>query len=613
MNTKFLGAFTIDKSKETQFSNVRNSDIERIIKLDEQFSFTVGNERCFVWGYVYDLSKSCKDLGIDKTENPAEAIFKAVKNDSPEKVDAFYGEFTYLYFSDDQVILGRDHVGAGLPVFYTDKLFGNNIDDFKLDNSFSFQLDEETLKAFLHMGSPIPPRTMVKGVNQLAPGEFLVWKNGNISTGFLFPYEKYEKLFASLKIDEKEAAKELERLHKASIKRRIEGKKNVALLMSGGYDSGGNVAALRDLYDGQVSGYSIGFKDDQWSELPLAAFLAKEFNIDFHDYLIDGSEIDELPIIMRNLAFPFQENGVMVNYTVMKRVNQDANDMILGGDGNDQVYGTGMQQVALHYLTAKYGLKPFQKILSGMLAGSNHSKLSRIHFHNVRILNAADFTSFGFSKSEIKNFLKSPGTALETNLLKLNKLKVKGFDGLFMAHTYFKDFMNDGNGLIIFKASNMARLFGQQLSFPYMDKDSTEFVMSLPRELRFSGSVKDIAKGHGKSKFLHKSYLYPKLPKEITERKKQGGFAPLPKFFQDENRRKQIYQIIKKSDITKELFVESKLNDFISDYESICNAKDAWFWHQQSMAFRLFNLITLTIWWEIHFNNKPGDLLKDFS
>jgi asparagine synthase (glutamine-hydrolysing) len=613
MKTKFFGAFKKNMANDATFDKIRNTRSPFLIRSEEEFRYEEDGMICMTWGNFYDLEKTCTDLGLKPSGNPACVLAMAMKNDNYRNSLAFYGEFTFLFIENEKVVLGRDLVGAGLPVFYSDKFFGNSIDDFKSIKEFDFTLDQKELAYFLHLGTPLPPGTMIKNLNQLGPGQYLIYSNGETQTHSILSYQDYDRMFGTLDITGQEAVNELERLHKQAIKRRIAGKEHVALLMSGGYDSGGNVAALRDIFDGKVTGYSIGFKNDKWSELPLAKLLADHFQVDFHDYQINGSEIDELPVILKSLGFPFQENGLMVNYTVMKRVSHDSNDIILGGDGNDQVYGTGMQQVALHFLAARYGLKPLQKILSGVLSGTNQKLLSKVNFHNNRILHAADFTTFGFSKSELNHLLQQRTEDLITDVLKRNQLNPASFDELFKAHSYFKDFMHDGNNLIIFKASNMARLFGQQLSFPYMDKDCIEFVMKLPRTMRFSGSVKEIAKGQGIGKYLHKKYLKPKLPEEITNRKKQGGFAPLPIFFKDKKQRKIIYEIIKKSSLTGEIFNLKSLDGFLDQFEKSSQNPDAWFWYRQSMAFRIFNLLVLVLWWEIHFNNKNGNSLNNFT
>ena len=612
MITYFFGAFDEKGTENKGVLKFVNSDLPRMIRVEDGYCYQDENAFCLAWGDFYDLAKTAGDLGIVKSDDPAELLFRAVKSKGADGVAAFYGEFTYIISTRDETIIGRDAIGAGLPVYFSDRFFSNNIDDFKNIDGVDFCLDEDGLAKFLHLGTPLAPGSLIKGVKMLEPGEYLIHKNHKLKTGSLLSYAKYEKLFASLKIDEKEAIAELERLHHEAIKRRIANKSKVALLMSGGYDSGGNVAALRSMYDHEVNGYSIGFKNDAWSELPLARLLADRFNINFTDYEIDGSEIEELPKILSFLGHPFQENGVMVNYCVMKRVNQDNNDIILGGDGNDQVYGTAVQQIALHHYARKYALTPFQRVLAGVSAGSNNKLLSRIHFHNNHILNCSRYTSFGFSEKEIIKLVKNNPGHFSTDALKIHGVDAHSFEELFKSHTYFKDYMHDGNNLIIFKAANMARLFRQHLSFPYMDKDCIDFIFKLPRELRFSGTEKQIAKGHGVGKYLHKRYLEPKLPREITHRKKQGGFAPLNIFFKDDERRNRIFKIIRKSELYDEILDKSRLEGFLLNYEKTFQNPQTWFWHQQSMDFRLFNLLVLTVWWDEHFNNKSAKSLHDY-
>jgi len=468
MKTKFFGFFE-DKLKSVEINGLTKTESPNLFRVMPEYKFESEGIHCYAWGQFYDLEKTCNDLYISHSENPAEIIAAIFRNEKYQVIEALYGEFTYLFIDTEKIFIGRDIVGAGLPVFYNDKFFTDNIDNFKLIKGFDFTPDADSIKTFLHIGTPMPPKTLVKNISQLLPGEYLLYKNHTLTTQNIYSFEKYTQNFGTLKLSEHEAVEELERLHKAAIVRRIKNRPNIALLMSGGYDSGGNIAALRDVHNGKAKGYSIGFKDDQWSELPIAKFLANEFNIDFKSYLIDGSEIEELPLILRDLGHPFQENGLMVNYTVMKMVQNDNNDIILGGDGNDQVYGTGIQNVALHHLAAKYGIKPFQAVLSGMLAGTNHKLLSKVQFHNSKILHIENHTTFGFNESEINKLLRNKGEKLNTNFIKSNNLHPKSFDDLFKSYTYYKDFMFDGCNLITFKASSMARLFGQKLSFPYMD------------------------------------------------------------------------------------------------------------------------------------------------
>jgi asparagine synthase (glutamine-hydrolysing) len=613
----FFGTFSADMANDQQFESLKNTEHRNLIACREEFTHESSDKFCLAFGRFYDLNKSCKDIGIAETDNPAEAIALSLERGNIKTLKNFYGEFTFIFndFKKNLFIIGRDFVGAGMPVFYNDHYFSSDINAFKFIKGFDFVPDELNMMSFLHVGTTFYPQVLIKGVRQLMPGQVIIKDSNGLHTEYIFEYDDYLRLSGSNKMSEIEAAAELERLHKLAIGRRIKNRNKIALLLSGGYDSGGNVATLSELYDGQVNGYTIGFKNDKWSELPLTKIMAAKFNINLHDYLIDGSEINELPVLLRNLSNPFNENGLMVNYTVMKMASQGDNNMILGGDGNDQVYGTGIQQIALHHYTSSFFINPFLKLFTNIANSSfpNNQRFARYSFHAGRIVDAAKLTTFGFTRQEIdKLFKNSLASNLETDVLKLNKVKANGFEEFFRTHTFFKDFRHDACSLIVFKASAMSRLFGQNLSFPYMDKDMIQFVWSLPINLRTSGTLKEIAKGHGTGKYLHKKYLKPKLPNEITQRKKQGGFAPLPSFFNDHNRRQMIYQIIQDAEIIQNYMKPEKVKEFFDQYELIANQENAWFWYRQIMAFKLFNLLVLSVWWEIHGKENQGEKLSDF-
>ena len=144
-----------------------------------------------------------------------------------------------------------------------------------------------------------------------------------------------------------------------------------------------------------------------------------------------------------------------------------------------------------------------------------------------------------------------------------------------------------------------------------MNTDIYYFLQTIPRELKCKGSLKELAKGKGITKFLHKNYLKSKLPAEITDRKKQGGFAPLPIFFKDETQRKKLADFISNSDAAKELFSEKYIENFFAAYDSYVKSEGYWFWYKQVKAFQFFNLLVLTIWWEIFINNKSATEVKN--
>lgn len=531
-----------------------------------------------------------------------------------ESFKALDGEFTFIILSEEETLIYRDRHGAGAQVYYNDKFYTSFLRNFITIKDFSAEPNMEAIHTFLSIGYVPSPMASLKNVHKLPAGNVLIVKNGEQKLQSLFTWNDFkEACLNPQNISVDDATAKYEELHKLAINQRVKGKKKVGLLLSGGYDSGGNIAGLRDVYTGDAFSYSIGFKDNPWTELPLAKILSERFGTQHTEYEIDGSEILDLPDLVETLGDPFQEGGLMVNYAVMKLIGADKPDIILGGDGNDQHFGTAGKELALNYSFQKKGYTIGQKIWSGLGGLDLFNKdnlLFRTQFHNEKILNIQKSDNFGFKAHDLKKLCVAQHNFGPHKYLETVPRKFKSFDEFYFVHNYFGDIKQVINEVILFKASKMADMFGNNLSFPYMSTDIYDFLKTLPRELKCKGTLKDLSNGKGVSKFLHKNYLKPKLPTEITDRKKQGGFAPLPIFFKNNKQRRKLEDFILNSDAAKQLFSQKYLTHFFSAYDENVESGGYWFWYKQVKAFQFFNLLVVSVWWELFINQKSSSDLK---
>lgn len=398
-------------------------------------------------------------------------------------------------------------------------------------------------------------------------------------------------------------------LHREAIRRRIGDSRSVGILLSGGYDSGGNLAALRQLYSGEIRSFSIGFKGDSWTELPLARCMSEAFGTRHTEYEIDGSEIDALPGIVAFLGDPFVEGGLMVNYTVMRLIGAEKPDVILGGDGSDQYFGTSGREIALHFLLSKYGLKPFAKAAYGLLsrpAFDNKDRFYRLRFHLDKVLHILQGDLFGFPRFRLEKMLQDPGVLTPEEAVRPD---TSSFERLYTQHAYATDLEKVINQVILFKASQMAALFGNTIAFPYMDLELYRFLQTVPVGYKCRGAnVKAIAKGEGIAKFLLKHHYKPLLPEAITSKKKQGGFAPMPLFFRDPARRNRIAEYILQSAVCRDFLRRGEVEAFVGRYDREAADGQRWFWYQQNQAIQYFNLFTLALWWERFVEGDKGNI-----
>jgi asparagine synthase (glutamine-hydrolysing) len=577
----------------------------------DHISYQLGNEELFYVGSFYNKKELFHD---NETASNAEVAFSVYKKKGVEGLKLIEGEFLVIISKPGLFLVFRDRHGAGPQFFFSDTFFGSELSLFLNEKNFVAEPEPTAIYAFLNRGYIPAPLTSLKGVRKLPAGSILQISTSERKILNLYDFEAYKSKAGTLNLTVADATGQFEHLHKQAIKQRIEGASSVGLLLSGGYDSGGNISALSDLYSGPAFTYSIGFKDDPWTELPLAKILSERYQTRHMEYEIDGSELSFLPEIIRKTGDPFQESGLMVNHSVMRMVARSGTNpsIILGGDGNDQHFGTFGKELAINWNLRKYGLRPFQKLYETagqMPVFDRDNILFRTQFHNRKILNILEPDTFGFLPHQL-NKLLNPGFRAQFQKQHVPS-KYKSFDEFYVAHNYFVDLQQTVNEIILYKASRMASLYGNKLSFPYMSTDLYNWLEQLPRELKCKGSVMDLAKGHGTAKFLHKNYLKEKLPKAITQRKKQGGFAPLSLFFKDELQRKKIFRFIGQSDAVKTLFIPGSISAILNQYQSQANTPPYWFWYRQINSFQIFNILVLCVWWEIFINRKEISTLEE--
>ncbi|TCO89988.1 asparagine synthase [Bacteroides heparinolyticus] len=564
------------------------------------------------------------------------------------------GSFTIVYYSENECGVVRDRHGTHYPIY----CMGNG------DFSSSWQdlkkrwrektkeylcYDESALIGFLQRGIlrygescwhrmfslPAGQKVCVMTEVGLIRSIIIPVKIEGVKSSPLPTLEKLKKSFPNLYKDTKEKigrlmakpvspdtyvipdmdsdlesfSRRYGELHAKAIKRRIGDSRRVGVLLSGGYDSGANLAALRSIYDGQIDSYSVGFKGDTLTELPMARLMSETFGTRHHEYEIDGTEITALPDIVRFLGEPFVEGGLMVNYCAMRMIGDDKPDVVLGGDGNDQYFGTSGREVALHYLAARAGMLPLMKGIARLLDRElfdTGGKLSRIRFHLDKIVHVLEGERFGFSNSALRAFMQCPA---DFHPAVPPRSDIHSFRHLYTQHARISDLEIDINRIILFKASRMARMFNNNLTFPFMDLELYRFLQELPVGLKCKGdSVLDIARGRCTSKFLLKHHYKPLLPEAITSRKKQGGFAPMPLFFRNDALRARFKEFILSSGIYCEYLRQDTVEKFLTGYDREAGQENSWFWHRQNKALQYFNLLTLVTWWEEFIEKKEVKL-----
>ncbi|MDR1156606.1 MAG: hypothetical protein LBL04_18025 [Bacteroidales bacterium] len=585
---------------------------ESVVIDRECLAYTGSGFSLFFSGYLYNRVDLARKYNIT-ADTAADLLGKLYQKLGKSSFLEYDGQFTVMVYDRDKTLIYRDFSGAGPSVYFTDECFASSLKTLTEMKGFQCNPNIEAFACFLHLGYISAPDTALQGVRKLSGGQLLTYSAGQIQVDHTLTRNSFITTHGTSSLPFDEAIHEYDRLHRQSIDRRIEKAQSVGVLLSGGYDSSGNIIRLCESYNGPVSTFSIGFKNSKWSELPLAKLLSRRYHTQHHEYEIDGSEIDMIPALTGELGDLFQESGMMLNYLVMRMVKQNPVDVVLGGDGNDEIFGEGTHEMAYYYSFEKCKAKWLLDFLNSVCSArifNNNSMLFRIKFRVDAIANVMQSKSFGFGKKDIEKLIQAPLKNDGLTYCKNFPSKFDSFGELYLNKNFLIDIEQTLCQIVTFKAASTARLFGQHLTFPYISLEMRQFLQTLPYTCKSKGTPKDWRRGKGISKYVHKMSIKDKLPAGIAT---QGGFTTLPVFFADTNTRKEIKRIILGSDIMSSVLNKNSVSDSLNRYDRFAADSSRWYWQQHIKAFKFFNLLVMVLWWEQVVNKHKGATLKDFT
>ncbi len=614
MHPKFLFAGSFDRNTEILPKLHEKLNINSVVKNLAAIDFEKGesnNVTLYFWGSIINKNSIIGKVK-DKTENTAGLLLDYYLEFGEDGFLEVDGSYTIIIKEEKRLLLVRDPHGLGPSVYYSDKYFASSVDNLLGITDFSPEPDTAAMYSFLCYCYLPSPQTTLTNVKKMAPGDVLIADEKGINSKSLHDKQKMYP-WESLDISEEEAVTEYERLLKQSIERRIKNSNNIGLFLSGGTDTGGLAATIREIYPGKIDSFTIGFDnptDDTLyqSEIPLAKKMAEKYELDYNEFILSGGMIEELPQAVEYLQQPLAEQGLLVAYAAAKMAG-GYKGVILGGEGNDQLYGF-KNVPAKPFLLERYGIAKLANA-AVRVAGSkrllNKNFLVRKLKSYRSMVRHCDRICTGFQEELIKRLC-----GVKWNREPVCPVKYKDFEKVYGSYVFNALIRTMSHEVILFKGSRFAEMFDVNAALPYLDRDLYNFILQLPRNLRCRGKVGQLARNNGQTKYIHHKYLRSKIPPEIINRRKQGGAADLAIFFNDTTLRNRISTFIQGSDMAKNLFDKEKLEMYLLVSEDRIFQSRAGFRQRQRFLQQYMNLLVLAIWWDIFINRKQSTTLSEF-
>jgi asparagine synthase (glutamine-hydrolysing) len=509
-------------------------------------------------GEIYNHLILRKDLEAKgyryRSRSDTETILYAYQEYGVDFIHKLLGMFSIAIWDERQqrLVLARDRIGIK-PLYYTfangSMVFGSEIKALLAHPSVPKEMDQEAMEQYLTFLITPAPMTLFRGIHKLEPGHrMIVTADGTMTKEQYWdpvpdrpqpsidfdgtPIAQSRLLDPSYPMDEQTCITTIRTLLKQSIKDRMMSDVPFGVFLSGGIDSSTNVALMAELMDRPVETFSVGFRDlEQYNELGYARQIAKQFQTNHHEILIDQKDaFDFLPNLVFHQDEPIGDPVCLPLYFVSKLARDNGTIVVQVGEGSDEQFAgyRWMQRELLFYQTVwrMFRLLP-QPLRRGLYAGAKMIIGGRGHDLALDYIRKGTFDEELFWGGAI-NFTETHKDVL-LGRKKIGSSHVwarrwheeilrRDPNADYLKRMIYLEFKNRLPELLLMRVDKISMATSIEARVPFLDHRIVEYSMRIPNELKLKG---------GETKYILKKAVEGIIPNEIIYRRKQGFAAPV--------------------------------------------------------------------------------------
>jgi asparagine synthase (glutamine-hydrolysing) len=495
----------------------------------------LSNSRATLWitynGELYnyeELKRSLIDKGYSfRTKSDTEVVLQAYAHWGKDCVRHFRGMFAFgiLDLEFRELFIARDHFGIKPLVYaYNSDVFAfsSEIQALKPIKEIGWDIDLTALDQYLAYQYIPAPNTIFKEVKKLPPAHYMrVSFSGKIEEltsywefDFNPDYTKTEKYWIE----------GLEETIKESVKCHLISDVSFGAFLSGGIDSSLVVSYMSQLMAKPVKTFSIGFEEEDFSELNYARKVARKWGTDHYETIVKADALSILSDIVKHYGEPFGDSSAIPTFYVSQLARKHV-AMVLSGDAGDELFA-GYENYSTRW---SRHLRPIPEHLSFLKKGLYfflNTALSRKFPLRTAALNdwqqynqyfkATDRSKLW--KFEIQNTLK------ETDLIHQKVWNESN------SYTHFQraqhlDFCTYLPFDILTKVDIASMMHSLEVRTPFLDLQVVELVSQIPEKFNINKSS-----GEWVGKQLLKQIVAKDLGNDFAFRKKMGFSIPIKKW-----------------------------------------------------------------------------------
>lgn len=492
-------------------------------------------------GEIYNYCELRAELEAEgfwfRSKSDTEVVLYALAFWGIKALEKFNGMFALALWDrkKKELLLARDRYGIK-PIYYSNQKnyfsFGSEQKAIIANPEFTKSINKEALYEYFTFQNLFTNQTLLKDINILPAGHFLILKENQNDSPRIEQYWDYQFNEPEKIKKREEYIEELDRLFRQAVNRQLISDVELGAYLSGGMDSG-SISAISAKSISNLKTFTCGFDLSSASGMELAfderinaEAMSAYFKTEHYEMVLKAGDMERsLKAVAHHLEEP-RVGQSYPNYYAAKLTSKFVK-VVLSGSGGDELFGGYPWRYykasnALdfdHYIDQYYGY--WQR----MLTDDERKKTFNPIWNEVGDISTIDIFRNVFSNH--KNQLNKPEDYINHSLY----LEAKTFlHGLFVVE------------------DKLSMAHSLENRVPFMDNDLVDFAMNCPVSLKLNNLSKNLLiseemTGRKKSYFnktndgkqILREVMSRYIPKKITEAKKQGFSSPDASWFKGDS------------------------------------------------------------------------------
>ena len=431
-----------------------------------------------------------------------------------------------------RLTLIRDRIGEK-PLYYGfvngHFVFASDIGSIRALDNFKNAIDTKVLQLYFIHGYIPAPYSIYQDIYKLDAGCMLEldapYQEPKVQTYWSVRETAKYGQSHPFQGSRQEAADELERLLKASIKEQMVADVPVGAFLSAGIDSSTVVALMQAQSARKVRSFTIGMEDKEYNEAVYAKEIAQHLGTEHTElYITEEDAKAVIPKLAWMYGEPFADSSQIPTYLVSKMTREHVT-VSLSGDGGDELFCGYTTYSSINRIWSKMKSYPYciRRLASSLLVGNplirNQQMLqtkayllgARSPEHLYELSNAQEASNLNIALERAVYPYKHnsfPYGALNDtqNSIMLMDMEVYHPDD------------------ILVKVDRAAMAVSLETRVPMLDRDVVEFAWTIPMSYKKQGD---------EGKLVLRDVLYRYVPKQMMDRPKKGFSIPITQWLRE--------------------------------------------------------------------------------